>query len=79
MFGEVEGIDLQARAAHGQCGWPAGSDRPRALEHGAKTAMVNLVSRLTNTVGGLAEEPQCGSIVKPEIVPRRPGHVIKPR
>jgi hypothetical protein len=41
--------------------------------------MVNLVSRLTNTVGGLAEESQCGSIVKHEIVPRRPGHVIKPR
>jgi len=32
--------------------------------------MANLVSSLTNTVDGLAEESQCGSIVKREIVPQ---------
>jgi len=41
--------------------------------------MANLVSSLTNTVDGLAEESQCGSIVKREIVPQGPGYVIRPR
>ena len=46
-----------------------GSDRPRTQEDGTKTATANLVSSLTKTVGGLAEESQCGSIVNARSFP----------